>query len=130
MKIGELANSVNCHVETVRYYEKEGLLPPARRLANGYGDYSNTHLALLRLIRRSKELGFRQQHIRELVKLTDHSNKSCAEVHQLTLTQWDSVKRKIKELRKIERALKTLASACETNTLANCPVLLELIGSE
>jgi len=70
MQIGQLAKTVNCHIETIRYYEKIGLLSPAERQPNGYRIYTQTHLSHLRLIRRARSLGFTQDEVRDLVELT------------------------------------------------------------
>jgi len=128
MKIGALSKAVGCHVETVRYYEKEGLLPPATRAANGYGEYSDTHLKLLRLIRHAKGLGFSQTQMRELVRLTRKQDSACDEVHQLTLAQLSVIAEKLRALRKMQKALKELSSACERNQHVDCPVLEHLVG--
>jgi len=128
MKIGTLAKAVGCHVETVRYYEKEGLLPPARRFANGYGEFTDTHLQLLRLIRHAKGLGFSQPQIRELVRLTIAKDNACEEVHRITLAQLDVVGEKLRSLRKIQNVLRKLSVACEQNEHADCPVLEQLAG--
>lgn len=127
MKIGYLAKAIGCHVETVRYYEKEGLIPPAIKMANGYGDYSETHLKLLRLIRHAKSLGFSQQSVRELVELATNEGGACAEVHQLTNKQLDVVRHRLAGLRKMQKNLERLSTACEQNEQENCPVLEQLI---
>ena len=123
MKISKLANAVGCHVETVRYYEKIGLLPPSAKSSNGYGEYSDDHLKLLRLIRHSKDLGFSQKQIRELVQLATSQDSLCEEVHHLTLAQLDFVKSKLKMLKNIQKELTTLSKACKQNKLHDCPVL-------
>ena len=128
MKIGTIAKAVGCHVETVRYYEKEGLLPAATRAANGYSDFSEIHLQLLKLIRHSKDLGFSQHQIRELVRLARSQDNTCEDVHQITLTQLDVVVEKLRGLRKIQNVLKKLSLACEQNKHADCPVLEQLSG--
>ncbi len=127
MKIGRLAKAVNCHVETVRYYEKEGQLPSSEKSANGYGEYSDVHLNLLRLIRHSKDLGFPQKQVRELVRLAISHDASCNEVHQLTLTQLEFIKEKLKGLRKMQKDLSLLSKACEQNKHQDCPVLNLLV---
>ena len=128
MKIGTLAKAVECHVETVRYYEKEGLLPPAKRGANGYSEFSDIHLQLLRLIRRAKSLGFTQSQIRELIRLARSQDNACEDVHQITLAQLDVVAEKLHDLRKIQNALKKLSAACEQNKHADCLVLEQLVS--
>lgn len=129
MKIGALAKAVGCHVETVRYYEKAGLLPPVPRAANGYSEFSDVHLQLLRLIRHAKELGFSRPQVRELVQLARTEGSACDDVHQITLAQLDVVAEKLRGLRRLQSALKKLSIACEKNMLADCPVLEQLVGN-
>ncbi len=126
IKIGVLANAVECHVETIRYYEEVGLLPPSAKSANGYGEYSDDHLNLVRLIRHSKDFGFTQKQIRELVRLTTSQDSPCEEMYQLTLVQLDFVKSKLQMLRNIRKELTTPSNACKQNKLRDCPVLDQL----
>ena len=130
MKIGTLAKFVGCHVETIRYYEKEKLLPPSDRAPNGYRVYSDEHLKLLRLIRYAKTLGFSQKQVRALVALATSQNDQCGEVHQLTLSQIEVVSEKLDALRRIKRALTTLSKACEENKHQNCPVLEIMVSKQ
>ena len=123
MKIGTLAKTVGCHVETVRYYERVGLIPKARRMSNGYGDYSAEHLRCLTLVRQAKNLGFSQCQIRELVKLSTISNDQCSEVHRMTLEQINTIEEKLRTLQKIRHSLSELAETCEANPHNECPAL-------
>jgi DNA-binding transcriptional MerR regulator len=127
MKIGKLAKSVDCHVETVRYYEKQGLLPPANKSANGYGEYSDNHLQLLRLIRHAKGLGFSQPQVRQLVRLATKGEDACDDVLSLTREQMGVVDWKLQELSRMKKALIRLSRACEENRDNDCPLLEELI---
>jgi DNA-binding transcriptional MerR regulator len=126
MQIGTLAKSVGCHVETIRYYEKEGLIPPAKRAANGYGIYSGNHLKPLRLIRHAKNLGFSQNQIRELSHLASLENNACDEVYQLTKIQLKIIDEKLTDLKSMKKNLKNLLNSCEGNTNENCPALERL----
>ena len=127
MKIGEMARAVNCHVETVRYYERQSLLPPAKKSANGYGEYSDNHLRLLRLIRHAKGLGFSQRQVRQLVQLATSREGACDNVLSLTREQLIMVDRKLQELSRMKKALMRLSRACEENQDNDCPVLEELV---
>jgi DNA-binding transcriptional MerR regulator len=126
MRIGILAKSANCHVETVRYYEKEGLIPPAKKMSNGYGLYSDSHLKVLRLIRNAKSLGFSQVQIRELSQLALLQDHACNEVYQLTKNQLITIDQKLKDLKVIRKSLNSLAVTCEKNSNENCPALERL----
>ena len=126
MQIGQLAKTVNCHIETIRYYEKIGLLLPAERQANGYRIYTQTHLSHLRLIRRARSLGFTQDEVRDLVELTKLNENPCDQVHQMALHQLTVMQKKLKEIQGMKKALRKLANACETGEHESCPVLNEL----
>lgn len=130
MRIGVLAKSVGCHVETVRYYEKEGLLPPALKAPNGYGLYSEIHLKVLRLIRHAKGLGFSQPQIRELVRLATNKDNPCDNVYRLTEAQLTIIDAKLRELQHMRNALKRLSAACRKNEDGDCPVLEYLVSSD
>lgn len=128
MRIGELAGTCDCPVETIRYYEKIGLLPQAARLANGYRSYEVTHKKWLQFILRSKELGFSQDEVRRLTDLAHQKRPACAEVHELLEEHVNDVRKRIKELQRLQRALVRLRSQCQDGTLHDCPVIDELMS--
>jgi len=128
MKIGELAKLTQCHPETIRYYQKIGLLFEPDKDQSGYGRYSHDHLAHVRLLRRSKELGFSQTQMRELISLTEDPSDSCHRVHELTVRQLASVREKIQHLQEISGALNKLKAACEKNTVDECPTLVDMLS--
>jgi DNA-binding transcriptional MerR regulator len=129
MRIGTLAKAVGCHVETVRYYEKEGLIPPAKKATNGYGIYSDNHLKVLRLIRNAKTLGFSQIQIRELGQLALLQDRACNEVYQLTKNQLVTIDQKLKDLKMMRKTLKSLSVTCKQNSYKSCPVLEQLAST-
>ena len=127
MRIGELAQAVGCHIETVRYYEKVGLIPVSARKPNGYRDYSDRHLQYLRLVRRARALGFSQNEIFELVRLIDIKDDSCDKVHEMVDKQIVALNQKLKEIKHIKKALTQLSIACEQGNHNDCPALDELL---
>ena len=127
MRIGELAQAVGCHIETVRYYEKVGLIPVSARKPNGYRDYSARHLQYLRLVRRAKSLGFSQQEVHELVNLIEIKDRSCDQVFSIVTKQMTVLDEKLKEIRRLKTALTDLSSACEEGKHSDCPALEELL---
>jgi DNA-binding transcriptional MerR regulator len=129
MRIGTLAKAVGCHVETVRYYEKEGLIPPAKKAPNGYGIYSDRHLKILRLIRNAKNLGFSQVQIRELGQLELLQGRACDEVYELTKNQLVTIDQKLKDLKVMRKTLESLSATCEGNSNQNCPTLERLAST-
>ncbi len=128
MRIGELSHACDCPVETVRYYEKIGLLPQAARLENGYRSYENMHLKWLQFILRSKELGFSQDEVRRLTDLAHQKQPDCADVHELLEEHVSDVRKRVRELKRLERALVRLKMQCQDGTLHDCPVIDELMG--
>lgn len=126
MSRGSLAAQTGVNIETVRYYEKIGLMPNPRRSSGGHRIYDQTHLKRLSFIRRSRELGFTLQEIRELLELVDGGDYTCAEVRDRTNTHLADVTKKIRDLGKIQRTLKTMASKCDGGLVPNCPIVDEL----
>jgi len=127
MRIGKLASLGGCSAETIRYYEKEDLLPEPHRLENGYRDYGIDHLKWLQFILRSRKLGFTQNQVRELVALSDLNNNICDDVHQIVMTHLDDVRAKITDLKKMKASLQRLEEKCKKDTLHSCPVIDELM---
>ena len=126
MRIGELASLCGCPIETIRYYEKIGLLPKPRRTRNGYRDYDDQHRKWLQFILRSRALGFSQEDVRRLTRVA-RAGKTCGDVHALLAAHLEQVHDKLTELRRMERALTRLKAKCERDTLAACPVIDELM---
>lgn len=127
MRIGQLARASECPAETIRYYEKIGLLPPPLRGANGYRSYDDQHRKWLQFILRSRALGFTQKEVRRLSNLAHQLAPACVEVHKLMEEHIIDVQGKIKELKQMERALTRLKTKCLDGRLNDCPVIDELM---
>lgn len=123
MKIGQLAKQAQCKIETIRYYEKAGLLPEPQRSEGGYRDYHQHHLKRLVFIRRSRELGFTIEEIRTLLELVDGRDYSCADVQHITTRHIDDIRRKISDLKRLETTLSKIASQCSGDTVPECPII-------
>ncbi|MFC4259243.1 Cd(II)/Pb(II)-responsive transcriptional regulator [Marinobacter lacisalsi] len=124
MKIGEVAQQAGIPVETVRYYEKIGLLPQPDRQANGYRRYRQSHLDRLLFIRRCRNLDMAQDEIRELVRLADQPDADCSEVDALLARHLEHVRERLEELQQLESTLSRLQQACsEGRTVAECGIL-------
>lgn len=119
----ELARRTNCNLETIRYYEKIGVMPAPPRTAAGYRVYDENHVRRLRFILRSRELGFAIEEIRGLLHLVDGGNQTCGEVKARTEKHLADVRAKIADLRRIERVLATTAASCSGDDVPECPVL-------
>jgi MerR family transcriptional regulator, mercuric resistance operon regulatory protein len=123
LTIGALSQRTGVDVETIRYYEREGLLlPPAPRTAGGHRVFGEAHLRRLLFIRRSRELGFSGAEVRTLLGLVD-GGYTCAEVRDLTLKHLVSVRAKIADLRRLERTLRAISSRCEGGYTPDCPIV-------
>ena len=127
MRIGELVRACDCPAETIRYYEKIGLLPSAVRRTNGYRSYEDTHQKWLQFILHSKALGFSQREVRRLTDLAHQKQPACADVHELLQEHVNDVHKRIRELKRMERALLRLKTQCQDGTLHDCPVIDELM---
>lgn len=128
MKIGELSKLANCPVETIRYYEREGLLPEApRNLHNNYREYQQKHLERLIFIRRCRTLEMSQDEIRKLLVARVEPNASCASVNALIDRHLVDVNQRIKELAVLAEELAHIRSQCgEARAARDCGILHEL----
>ena len=126
---GDLARATGSNIETIRYYEKTGLLPDPPRSAAGYRIYSAAHATRLRFILRARELGFSMEDIRGLMGLDDGAAPTCAEVKERTKRHLADVRAKIADLRRIESVLAATASRCSGAEVPNCPVLDAISGN-
>ncbi len=124
---GELAKRSGCNIETIRYYEKIGLLPPPARNEGGHRLYSEKDQVRLRFLMRCRELGFSIDELRSLLSLVDSGAYSCGEIHALTMDHLTSIRQKITDLKKLERTLKTISADCEDGTTPECPIIDTLL---
>lgn len=123
MQRAELARRTGCNLETIRYYEKIGMMPDPPRSASGYRIYDKGHVSRLRFILRARELGFAIEEIRGLLALVDGGTQTCAEVKERTERHLARVRAKIADLRRIERVLAATAARCAGNDVPDCPIL-------
>jgi MerR family mercuric resistance operon transcriptional regulator len=119
----KLAERTGCNLETIRYYEKIGMMRDPPRTASGYRVYDESDVRRLRFILRARELGFAIEEIRGLLELVDGGTQTCAEVKERTQRHLADVRAKIADLRRIERVLATTASLCSGEDVPECPVL-------
>ena len=123
--IGRLAKAAGVGVETVRYYERRGLIPqPPRAGGSGWRSYSDEHLKILRFIRRSQRLGFSLDEIGDLLELREEQGRACHEVLATVQLKRREISDKIRDLRALQGALDGLARRCEQQeTPMSCPIL-------
>ena len=131
LTIGQLAQRAGVGVETVRFYEREGLISEPPRRPSGYRDYPLETVARIVFIRRAKDLGFTLKEINELLDLRVRPRRNCSQVKQSADAKIVDIDGKIASLRRMRRALKDLTKACEERTpTTECPILASLGKSE
>ncbi len=126
--IGHLAKRTGANIETIRYYERIGLLPVAVRQGR-YRSYDTTDIARLGFVCRSRELGFSIKEVRALLSLAAGGHQSCAEARDLAVVHLHDVRKRIADLRRMEQALTTTVRACESGDEAGCPLIDTLGGN-
>ena len=127
MRIGELGKKADCMVQTVRYYESEGLLPEPARSEGNFRLYDEVHLQRLLFIRRCRAKDMTLDEIRQLLNLRDRPELGCGEVNALVDAHIAQVRTKMKELRALERELMDLRRSCDSaRTSRECGILNSL----
>ncbi len=122
--IGQIARTAEVGIETIRFYERQGLLEKPARRELGYRQYSESVIARLRFIKRAKELGFSLNEIKELLTLRVDPLTTCAEVKQRAEAKIADVEEKIQSLQRIKKALVKLTTVCRGSGPADeCPIL-------
>lgn len=130
LTIGQLARQVDIGIETVRFYERRGLIEDPPRRSSGYRQYPSDTVDRLRFIRRAKELGFSLDEISELLGLRSHPAENREQVRAKARAKIDDIERRIADLTRMRHALSTLVEACEHGHQTEpCPILNALDGS-
>ena len=124
MRIGNLSEATGTPVETIRFYEREGLIPAARRADNNYRQYTAAHAERLAFIRHCRNLDMTLDEIRSLLRLRDTPSEDCGEVDALLDQHIGHVGERIRELRALEKTLKALRAQCAApHTIDECGIL-------
>jgi DNA-binding transcriptional MerR regulator len=124
MPIGALAERTGVKVETIRYYEQVGLLPPPERSEGNQRRYSRRHAERLAFIKHARDLGFGVEAIRTLLKLSDTPSMACDEAHAISVAHLDEVRHKIARLRSLETELERIATTCSGGVAAcDCAII-------
>ncbi|MFN3723985.1 MAG: MerR family transcriptional regulator [Paracoccaceae bacterium] len=126
LRRADLARATGCNLETIRYYEGAGILPPPARTDAGHRTYGAADVQRLRFVLRARELGFSLDDIRGLLGLGDGALRSCAEVKEKTEVHLAEVRAKIVDLQRIEAVLSHTASQCTGASVPECAVLSSL----
>lgn len=124
MKIGELSRKTGCNIETIRYYEKIGLLPKPDRSDGNYRIYVNSDIKALKFILKARFLGFSLEQVRELQKLSEMKTlSSCDEVKNIASSNLELIDVKINDLNQLKTQIDVLLSCCKNNVQPSCPLI-------
>ncbi len=124
--IGKVAARTGCNIETIRYYEKEGLLPKPSRSSGGHRLYSLAQIERLTFIRRARELGFSMQEIKQLHSIVDGELISCECVKKIADDHLEEIDLKIADLAKMKAILADLSQQCSGLAVPDCPIISAL----
>ena len=127
LNIGALSRATGTKVETIRWYERVGLLPAPARSAGNYRTYGEAHLGRLSFIRRARDLGFSLDQIRTLLDLAEDRERSCDAVDVIASEHLEDVDRKIADLQALRRELDSLIGQCRHGKVAECRII-EALG--
>lgn len=130
LTIGQLAKEAQVNVETVRYYERRGLMPEPPRRESGYRQYPRDSVARIRFIKRAQELGFSLKEISELLSLRIDPDTTCGDIKRKAELKVADIERKIRTLQSMKRALTKLVTSCRgRGPTSECPIL-EMLDSK
>ncbi|EGQ19258.1 mercuric resistance operon regulatory protein MerR [Sporosarcina newyorkensis 2681] len=128
--IGELAEKCDVNKETIRYYERLGLIPKPSRTESGYRIYTEQTVDRLNFIRRIQELGFTLNEIDKLLGVVDRDEAKCRDMYDFTVNKIENIQRKIQDLKRIEQMLIDLKERCpENKDIYECPIIETLLES-
>jgi Hg(II)-responsive transcriptional regulator len=123
LRIGEVARRADVNVQTLRYYERRGLLPAPKRRPSGYREYSTETVRIVRFIKRAQELGFSLRDIGELIELRETPARNCGTVRAAVVRKAQDVAARIRQLTAVQQALEQFADACESAGGKPCPII-------
>jgi MerR family transcriptional regulator, mercuric resistance operon regulatory protein len=126
---GALAAETGCNIETIRYYEQIGILPPPPRSEGGHRLYGPDLVTRLQFVRRARDLGFTLEEIRELLGLVDGGNYTCAQIEGIAIAHVEEIRRKIADLNRLKKTLEAMAAQCGGGTIPECPIIDALFQS-
>ncbi|WP_313272635.1 helix-turn-helix domain-containing protein [Stenotrophomonas sp.] len=126
MKISEAADASGCHLETIRYYERIGLLPRPDRSGNGYRIYGPADIERLRFIARGRDLGFSLEEVRSLLQLAGHEGLSCGDVDRLARSHLADIRSRMADLQRMTNELERVIASCQGGQRAECTILSTL----
>lgn len=128
MLIGELSRRSNVNIETIRYYERDGVIPSPPRTAGGQRVYDNAYVMRLHFVRRCRALGFGLDQIKNMLHMVDDNTVSCDHVRHMAQSHLTDVRSKITDLQKMEEALDQTISLCHGGKNPDCPIIETLFS--
>jgi len=123
LSIGQLAQRGGVKVQTIRYYEQVGLIPPAHRTPGNHRQYKHDHVDLLKFIRHSRALGFSLDQVRELLALRQASDRTCEDVDGIAKKHLADVEQKIDQLKGLQKELQRMVRQCAGGDISNCRII-------
>lgn len=127
-RVGEIAKKCNINKETIRYYERLGLIPEPDRTEKGYRMYSQQTVDRLNFIKRMQELGFTLNEIDKFLGVVDRDEAKCRDMYNFTVFKIEDIQRKIEDLKRIEKMLMDLKERCpENKDIYECPIIETLM---
>jgi Cu(I)-responsive transcriptional regulator len=123
LSVGDLAKATGTKVETVRWYEKVGILPAPARTAGNYRAYGPEHLNRLSFVRRGRDLGFSLDQVRALLELADQRDRDCGEVDAIARQHLADIERKIADLQRLAAELRHVIGQCRGGTVSECRII-------
>ena len=123
LAIGELARRTGVHIETIRYFEKVGMLDVPDRTEGGHRVYAEHHVRALSFIRRARELGFTPKQVRAMLELGGPGKACCDEVQEIAVEHLEQVRRKMADLARLEQLLASTVERCSGGHVPDCPVI-------
>ncbi|MBR0553476.1 MerR family transcriptional regulator [Stakelama marina] len=123
MRIGEVARKTGVKAETIRFYEREGILSPPPRTGSNYRDYGPAEATKLTFIRRARELGFSMADIRELLDLSEDADRPCAKVDAIARSQLGKVESKLEALEDMRTELARMIASCDRERISDCRII-------
>lgn len=121
--IGRMSRETGVNIETIRYYERISIMPEPGRTQGGNRQYSHDHLKRLTFIRKSRDLGFSLAEVRALLDMVDRTDFTCGEVHEITITHLETIKQKLAGLKRLDKALRSMAAQCSRGDVPDCPIV-------
>lgn len=130
MWITETAREAGVNAQTLRFYERRGLLPKPPRRTSGYREFPDDAVRVVRFIKRAQDLGFSLDEVEELLRLRRQSGRNRSRIRAVAERRMRQIERKIAELERMKRALDTLVHACHEGTALECPIIEALDGQK